>query len=346
MATTSSDAGLPAAPVATLATDAGALAVNSDAGPPQKVDPAVLDLRADVPAGARVMVALRGDHLRGSRWAQPLDAILAPMPDYRIFFADSGLTLADAFDSLVIASPNPRDVTATFLAGRAHVDDDTLRRVLARPAAGDKHARIDWAPAAGGMVGTRHDVLKRALSDPRVFLVPSPGWFVLTRPEYAPDMLGPAGATQVHAPDWVSQLGHVEEQTGDALAVMVIADLTEKTITLPGIGVTIPAPLRFTVAVTDDPNGLIITGAVVCADEPAARETVAGMNRARDGALGSVVARVILHHLHVDGALARMQFAQAREFVTFSTSLSVDEAQGALDQAAAWTRDTFMPHMR
>src|SRR5262249_60083565 len=113
------------------------------------VDPGTLGLRPFLPPGERVMFALRGDRLRATPWAAAVDAILAPMPDYRVLIEGTGLGIADTFDTIVIASSAPRDVTQTFLAARTERNETELRRILGRGGRGS------WGPGAGGPLGPR-----------------------------------------------------------------------------------------------------------------------------------------------------------------------------------------------
>src|SRR5262245_56888681 len=97
------------------------------------------------------MVVLRTDRLRGTRWAAGLDSVLAPMPDYQTVIAPSKLQLVDTFETVVIATPDARDVTATFLAARSVRREAEVKAALTGPPA---HPRVVWRDATGGEVGT------------------------------------------------------------------------------------------------------------------------------------------------------------------------------------------------
>src|SRR5262249_19523083 len=159
----------------------------------------------------------------------------APLPDHRRLLGASGLALADTFDLVVIASANPRDVTQTFLAGRTDGDAEALQRVFARH---PPHPR-----------------------DPRVLVQPAPGSLGLVRPE----LLGDGH------PDWLDALTRVDAQTGEALAVVTLADPTAK---LP-----VPTPQRVTVALAADETGVVVRGAALFSDEKEAQAFRAGVEK-------------------------------------------------------------------
>jgi hypothetical protein len=306
--------------------DAGEAADAGVAAPP--FDPAVADLRHAVPPGERVVLILRTDRLRGTPWAEAVQAILAPLPDHRRILDGTGLSLADLFDIFVVASSEPRDVAQTFLAGRAAGDEAALRGVLARPAPGSASPRVVWSPDPLGLRGQRSDA-----RDPRVYLVPDPGWFLLLRPELVP----------AERPPWLDTLVHIDDETRDekVLAVVTAADFGAPTVPLPG-GAALPAPERVTIAVRLDVRGFIVTGAAVFSSAARARGFRAGVEAAQAAAAASITRRFVLRTVGLDGAAARLTLQDSGERVTFSTSLSAPEALHLLDQAASISRRTFL----
>jgi hypothetical protein len=279
-----------------------------DAGVTGPVDPGVVDLRPFVPGGARAVLLLRTDRLKGTPWAARVEAIVAPMPDYRALLEGTGLGLAETFDLLVISSPQPRDVTQTFLAARTPHDADALRRTL------DRRRRIP--------------------GDPRLIVSPRPAWFLLVRPELVD------GAR----PQWLDLLARIEEVTGSGptVAVVTAADLgPELVLPVPGLP-PLPAPERLTVAVSTDERGLVVTGAAVFGGDDGARGFAEAVERARARALGGITGKLVLRSLHVEGAVSRLAVAREGSFVTFSTSLTAPEAELVLEQAAGAARRFFL----
>src|SRR5262249_16325199 len=150
----------------------------------------VVDLRANVPPGERLIIVVRTDRLRRTSWASLLDPILAPMPDYRVVVAGTG-AVADTFDTIVIATADPRDVTATFVAAKpptpaAPAPRDTPHSPAAArtsrpaaPAARGEPARVAWTQAPEGSVGRR---AAPVAGDDRILVLPYARWFLLVHP--------------------------------------------------------------------------------------------------------------------------------------------------------------------
>ena len=320
------DAGAEDAPAAADAGEALVAAGSAtDAAPvAARPDPGVLDLRASVPPGARLVLALRTDRLRRTPWVPAVEAILAPLPDARTVLA--GIPVVDTFDTVVIATANPRVVTATFVAGHtaAPRDDDALKRSLSRGA-----AQATWTDTADGAVGRR---AARLAGDARVLLVPAPGWFLLVHP------------TDLPGGDWLRELRAIDDKTGDdpaVLALVTVADLPSKTLVVRGAP-PLPAPLRATAAISVERTGMVITGAAAFDDPASARAFRDGVARARADALASFPARFLLRQLQLEGAATRLELRLDGTFVTFSTSLSNAEALALLERMATFSRSYFL----
>jgi hypothetical protein len=303
-----------------------------DAAPRPPPDPATVDLRPYVPPGSQVMLVLRPDRLRGGPFADKLEPILAPLPDYRVIFAPTsqrlGKPLTEAFGALVIASSDPRDVTATFLAVRADVDDAVLMRAL---------GASGWRGGPVGPIGDRQDLLVERFQDPRVFYLPRAGWALLLRPEHLP------------GPPWIDRLWEIEAVTGEdargPIAVLVVADTGRATVEIPGLS-PLPVPDRLTVSVTEQTGGLVLTGAAELADPAAAKAFARALTTAKAEAQGSLALKLVLQQLKAYGLVERLQLKQRDRFVTFSTSLTAGEARALLDRAAAASRDYFLRRRR
>src|SRR5262249_31625591 len=109
------------------------------------------------PDEASLVVLLRSDKLRRSPHRAGVEALLGMLPDYDTLLGGTGLSAIDDLDVLLIATADPRDVTATFLAAR------------------HPNSRRPRAIANGTLPA----------GDPRVFRALLPGLTVLTRPEGA-----------------------------------------------------------------------------------------------------------------------------------------------------------------
>jgi hypothetical protein len=116
--------------------------------------PETTDLSPFAPDDANLVVLLRMDKLRRSPHRAGAEALLAALPDWSTLVAGSGVSPIDDFEALLIATANPHDVTATFLAAR-HSDGPKMRSLLTR---------------------------KLPDGDPRVFEAVRPGLTILTQP--------------------------------------------------------------------------------------------------------------------------------------------------------------------
>ena len=78
------------------------------------------------------MLLFRSDKLRPSPHKAAVEVLLAALPDYDTLLGGSGLSPIEDLEALLIATANPRSVTATFLAAR-YKDSERLRGIASRP---------------------------------------------------------------------------------------------------------------------------------------------------------------------------------------------------------------------
>lgn len=205
----------PPKPVKPAAHGAGDKAVK----PPPKPapPPETTDLSPFAPDDAHLVVLLRMDKLRRSPHRAGAEALLAALPDWTTLVAGSGVSPIDDFEALLIATADPHDVTATFLAARS-ADARTLRPLVGR-------ALPD--------------------GDPRVFKTVAPGLAILTQPgELARDMGDPRTA-------WLAQLAAFDRvaQADNGPAVLVTLSDAPALI---HFGDGLPTPQAIALAATAD----------------------------------------------------------------------------------------------
>ena len=99
--------------------------------PPPAPPPPTQDLRSFAPGTSRMVVLLRTDRIRRSPHRDAVSKLLERLPDYHTLLGGTGLTPVGSFDALLIATANPFDVTASFIAAR-HADDGAIHRALSR----------------------------------------------------------------------------------------------------------------------------------------------------------------------------------------------------------------------
>ena len=292
-----------------------------------------------------VAVFLRFDRLRGTPWAAQAEAILAPMPDYRTLVGSRDAVVADLFDSLIISTPRPRDVTATTLAGRTPLAGDAVRAFLDRP-----DARVTWSTTRGGPAGRRQPSRLMPARDARVFLMPFPGWIVLTQPGHLGNLLAPgegeldrAMAPAADLPPWLARLRDIEatmgRDTGPVLAATV-EGLLPPVYTVPYVG-AITTPRRLTLTVDITKGGFFVRGTMLFDSAESADLFVTKTRKAQGDLTSSRIGRMLLTPIHAYHALRGLSFELDGARVAYATSISVADAQGMLAMTAHWARDFF-----
>jgi hypothetical protein len=180
--------------------------------------PETTDLSPFAPDDAHLVVLLCMDKLRRSPHRAGAEALLAALPDWSTLVAGTGVSPIDDFEALLIATADPHDVTATFLAAR-HADGPKMRALVGR---------------------TLPD------GDPRVFKVVQPGLTILTQP-------GELERTDMGDPrtTWLAQLAAFDKvaQADNGPAVLVtLADAPA----LIHFGDGLPTPQAIALAATGD----------------------------------------------------------------------------------------------
>ncbi len=148
------------------------------------------DVSAYGPEGSRVVAILRLDRLRAApdarEYIAAVDDLLRILPDRQRLLEKTELDLYRDFDALLVATPNPLDDTATFLAARHRLGDAALRAALGRGAKAGGRA-IKWRKERGRYVGVRKGPSAGGgpERDERLLLLPAPGLFVIASPALA-----------------------------------------------------------------------------------------------------------------------------------------------------------------
>jgi hypothetical protein len=353
--------------VARVESDAGPV-VDSDAGPTiARVDPdagpgtvsvtppreaappgppgTAADFRPYVPAGDKVTVLLRYDRLRGTPWAKLADSILAPMPDYRAIVGNRGKPLAELFDVLLISSRNPADVTATNLIARVRLGSTEIRRFLDH-----KLQPVRWKVVRGGTLGRRLASPSKLERDSRVYLLPFPGWVVLTRSKHlgAPAQEAPAVAADLdHAradeaalPDWILRARTVENESGQGagpIAVVSVSGIKRTEVELPQLG-TIPVPVHAALAVELTKQGFYLRGTLTFSSAERAGEFQKTLEATRARLIGSTLGELALKNFHAYHALKGLSLRRRDAKVTYATSISPADGKAMMQLAADWAR--------
>ncbi|MCU1277115.1 MAG: hypothetical protein JWM53_661 [bacterium] len=179
--------------------------------------PETTDLSPFAPDDAHLVVLLRMDKLRRSPHRAGAEALIAALPDWSTLVAGSGVSPIDDFEALLIATANPHDVTATFLAAR-YVDAPKVRALVER---------------------------KLPDGDPRIFKIVKPGLTILTQPNELQTDMGDPRTT------WLQQLEQFDRvaQADNGPAVLVTLSDAPALIRF---GDGLPTPQAIALAATAD----------------------------------------------------------------------------------------------
>lgn len=184
-----------------------------DAGP-RPAPVATKDLRKFAPGGARVIVVLRADLVRSSPYRQAAEGLMRALPDWRILVGGSDFDPVGELDAMLIATPNPYDLTATFLAARVR-NEARARRII----------KPETFPG-----------------DPRRLAWPVAGLAVFARPEHHERIAGP----------WLRHLQRFESQSrGGAALYLTLQDLKGLMEVTGGKIIRIPKIVELSLTVSD-----------------------------------------------------------------------------------------------
>jgi hypothetical protein len=180
--------------------------------------PETTDLAPFAPDDAHLVILLRMDKLRQSPHRQGVEALLSALPDWSTLVTGSNVSPLDDFEALLIATANPRDVTATFLAAR-HADVPKVRALVERT-----------LPSG----------------DPRQFRTLKPGLTVLAQPSEW-DARDPKN--QEARAQWIDQLEKFDEVARAPNGPAVLVTLSDAPA-LVHFGGGIPTPQALALATT------------------------------------------------------------------------------------------------
>lgn len=238
------------------------------------------DLGAYGPEGSHLMMLVRLDRLRGTAYQASVDQLLLHVPDRRDLLQGTGLDLLADFDTLLVATPNPKDSSVTFLAARHHLDETAMREALTRGAESADRTLL-WRTEGERLVGERlasgdGGSLPGSPSDDRIVILSEPGLAIVTPPAYRGLLLGPASARPGESMDagvrgpsadadggvvaggWATLLSRIDAEEGimppDGLVMFKAVDLLKSAGEDSGLfGMGVPPAVSATIGVDDAP---------------------------------------------------------------------------------------------
>ena len=316
------------------------------AGGGERRKPSQANLLAYLPKGELVTVLIRFDRMRDTEWAARTEAILAPMPDYRSLVGGRKIALAEQFPTMVVSSPEPREVTATTVLVRTAMNRAKMRSFLDH-----KLSRVTWSSARGGPLGRRQRSRLVAPHDQRVFMIPFPDWVVLTHPKNLGKLMQPSAgaldrvaATTAEFPAWLSAVRAIERESGEdsgPALVVTVARILPETWDTQLVGV-LPTPEALTLALEVTEKGFFVRGTMVFADASTATAFVTAAKRSQSDLVETRLGKAMLDQVKAYNAVRGLSFAQNKEKVGFATSVSVADGRAAMDFAASQTRRFFL----
>jgi hypothetical protein len=345
VAASSRDGGTPSKDggvgVAAAALDAGAVA--SGLPPPG----AQTDFRPYVPTGDIISVLIRFDRVRGTPWVKEAEAILTPMPDYRMIVGGRTLDVTNFFDSLFFTTPRPNDVTATTVVARTSQAPASVRALLNHP-----QAPISWQAGQGGAIGAIGKSMLRHPKDKRLYVTPEPGLVVLADPvnlgalaKSAPGQNLSAVASESMLPPWLAKARLAHEEAGTDTGPWLVVTMQgipsgfQIPDFVPGLG-SLPVPNRMALALELVEGGFHLRGSVYFDNPLVARKFVKTLTTLK-GKANHLGYRQLLNKLNLRNAIKGLTLTRKEKVVTLATSLSIADGRAAIREAAKRTKKYY-----
>lgn len=158
------------------------------------------------PTNATFYAFLVNRRIRGLPFADKGIEVMAPLPDFQFLVQGGGFHPLRDFDYMVIASPDVRDVTQTFLAVQYNLPREEVVRAVER-AAERTGETITWEERGGYTMGNPHPAdPNRPDVDPRWILFLDDRVAVYVREEFLPHILTEPSSDAKTAGNFVANL--------------------------------------------------------------------------------------------------------------------------------------------
>ncbi len=275
--------------------------------------------------------------------APQLVELMSALPDFIYIVDGGGFNVLRDFDYLVIASPNPRAINATFVAVKYRLSQPEMQSGLTRAAeaAGES---VEWVEQRGVLVGDPKPVSGRD-HDPRVFVFLDNKTAIYVRREFLPAVLAKHGTEDDDADagsvddsksmaDFVAnmtRLRRFSRREPNAAVIATVKDIRSK-IRKGTARFTVPDALELMVEASDTPE-VVIKLDVVKKDE--AKQLVKEWNEDLPKLIDKVpfVVRPL-----VRGLYEGIEVEQRRQQVTLRSEFTETQVSMLLSQATKGTR--------
>lgn len=178
--------------------------------------------------------------IRKLPFSQQVLDIMAPLPDFELLIDKGRFDALRDFDHIVIASPDIRDWTQTFLAVDYRISREEVQRAIERAAAANDEV-VEWVDDGGPLRGNpRPRDPEKEDADNRWFVFLEGKVAIYVRDEFLPSILaGPADDDRKTAGNFVANLSKLRrfaERQPDAGLQLVIKGIRRSLKKEPKIG--------------------------------------------------------------------------------------------------------------
>lgn len=159
------------------------------------------------PGSSNFFMLLSAKKVSGLPFADAIVEIMSPLPDFDFIVTGGGFHALKDFNYIVIASPNLRDLTQTFLAVEYRLTQAEVQAGLERAAAAEGE-KIEWEVRDGRTMGNPRPIANPDQDDdPRWFVFLDEDVAVYVREEFLPAILaGPDESKGETAGNFVANL--------------------------------------------------------------------------------------------------------------------------------------------
>lgn len=287
------------------------------------------------PANSNFYMLLNAKKVAGLPFADSVVEIMAPLPDFQFIVEGGGFHALRDFNFLVIASPNLRDLTQTFLAVEYKLTQAEMQAGLERAAALEDE-RIEWIEKDGRTMGNPVPIADPEKDrDPRWFVFLDDKVAVYVREEFLPSIARDSDDGKKTAGNFVANLTKMKTfaaREPRAGLQLVLKDINA-TVKIKKSPFEIPDSVELMAEAKSDPELMITTEFL---DEVAAKRFE---NQWKDDLPRFIDEKVpFLVRGMVRGFYDDTQFSLDGKEVTLRSSFSQSQAVLILDQIAAGSR--------
>lgn len=161
------------------------------------------------PPTARTYMLVVPKKIRELPFRETVVDVMAPFPDFEYLVYGGGFDPMRDFDHIVIASPDLRDITQTFLAVDYTMSREDVKAAIERAAAANNQT-IEWAETAGVIRGNPKPRDDEPDKDPRSFVLLEDKVAVYVRDEFVDAIINSDGGDAKTLGNFVANLTNLK----------------------------------------------------------------------------------------------------------------------------------------